>query len=234
MEEFLLQNYSLITRSVEIMAAITGVLLYKKYKSIAAKYFIYFLVYLSVCDFIGTYTYYIDDSGVFSFLKGTRLEKNNWWSTLYWKIGAVLFFAFYYQKILKERLNQSIVRKLSYFFIIFSVIWIISHWNDFFVKSFPILSILGALFIFLCVILYFIEVLQSERILVFYKSINFYISTAILIWWLVITPLVFYDVYFSTADWNFVFLKWQIYLFSNIFMYSMFTFALLWCKPEND
>ncbi len=100
------------------MAAITGLLLYKKYKLIAAKYFIYFLVYLSVCDFIGTYTYYIDDNGALSFLKGTLLEKNNWWTTLYWKMGAVLFFAFYYQKILKERLNQSIVRKLSYFFII--------------------------------------------------------------------------------------------------------------------
>ncbi|RMZ50932.1 hypothetical protein EB822_06015 [Flavobacteriaceae bacterium PRS1] len=76
--------------------------------------------------------------------------------------------------------------------------------------------------------------LQSETILSFYKSINFYISSTILIWWLVITPLVFFQIYFLNVDWSFIILRWQIYLFMNIFMYSSFTIALIWCKPQND
>ena len=97
---------------------------------------------------------------------------------------------------------------------------------------FLILDILGSLIIFLCTVFYFFEILQSDNILTFYKLLNFYISTAIFIWWLIITPLVFYDIYNSNYDWNFIFLKWQIYLFANIFMYSTFTFALIFCKPE--
>lgn len=54
--------------------------------------------------------------------------------------------------------------------------------------------------------------LQSETILSFYKSINFYISSTILIWWLVITPLVFFQIYFLNVDWSFIILRWQIYL----------------------
>ena len=90
----------------------------------------------------------------------------------------------------------------------------------------------GALIILLCTIFYFIEILQSEKILIFYKSLNFYISAAIFIWWLIVTPIVFYDIYMSNSDWNFIFLRWQIYLFANIIMYLTFTFALIWYKPE--
>ena len=77
------------------------------------------------------------------------------------------------------------------------------------------------------------EILLSDTILVFYKSINFYISVAILIWWLIITPIVFFEKYNTTSDWDYVFLKWQIKLFANICMYLTFTFALIFCKPEN-
>ena len=96
------------------------------------------------------------------------------------------------------------------------------------------LAVLGAFIILLCISFYFIEILNSDKVLNFYKSINFWISITLLIWWLVITPLVFYDIYFSAVDWNFIILKWQIYLMMNIFMYTSFTIALIWCKPENN
>ena len=215
------------------MAAVTGLLYYKKYKPTAAKYFIFFLVYLSIGDFINTYTKYTANNKMFSFLKGTLLEKNYWWSTLFWKIGAIAFFAFYYQKILKTKRFKIILRYLGFSFVVFSLAYICFNFEAYFIKFFPIISVLGALIIFLCATLYFIEVLSSEKILSFYISLNFYISCAIFIWWLIITPLVFYDIYFSTADWDFVVLKWQIYLLANIFMYSTFTFGLIYSKPEH-
>ena len=72
MEEFLRNNYFLITHSLEILAAITGLLLFAKYKRIAAKYFIYFLVYITICELIAKYSYYIDKGQFFHFLKGFR------------------------------------------------------------------------------------------------------------------------------------------------------------------
>lgn len=233
MNEFLLEYKSSITSIVEILAAVTGLLLYKKYKLTAAKFFIWFLVYLTVCDFLSSYVFYIRD-GVFSFLKGTRFARNFWWSTLYWKIGAICFFSYYFSKILVNRIFKSVVKYSGLAFLFFSLTYIIFNWDDYFIRFFPIISILGAIIILLSTVFYFVEILQSEKILTFYKSLNFYISAAIFIWWLIITPLVFYDIYNSYKDWNFIFLKWEIYLFANIFMYLTFTFALIWCKPENE
>lgn len=234
MNDFLLEYKYLITYSIEILAAVTGLLLYKKYKFTAAKFFIWFLVYLAICDFIGSYVKYVNNDGFFSFLEGTLLKRNFWWTTLYWKIGAILFFSFYYYKILTKKSFKTVVKFCGYSFLLFSVIYILFNWEDYFVRFFPVISIIGAIIIFLCTIFYFIEILLSDKILTFYKSLNFYISAAIFIWWLIITPLVFYDIYNSHYDWNFIFLKWQIYLFANIVMYLTFTFALIWCRPQKN
>ncbi|GAA4237754.1 hypothetical protein GCM10022291_25590 [Postechiella marina] len=234
MNEFLLEYYNNITFSVEILAAVTGLILYKKYKLTAAKYFIWFLVYLSICDFSNSYVHYIYNDGFFSFLKDTVFVWNYWWATLYWDIAAIIFFAFYYFRILKKNTFKIIIKVSAIIFLLFSIIYIILNWDAYFVSFFPIISILGAIIIFFCSVFYFIEILLSDKILTFYKSLNFYISVAIFIWWLISTPLVFYDVYNSSKDWNFIFLKWQIYLFANIVMYSTFTFALIFCKPEHD
>ncbi|WP_240911269.1 hypothetical protein [Yeosuana marina] len=118
------------------------------------------------------------------------------------------------------------------------MIYILWHWQEFFVSFFPILSVLGSIVVFLCSVFYFIEVLQSDNILTFYKSLNFYISAAIFIWWLIITPIVFYDNYSAyevdvyVRDWDYIELRKLIYLSANIFMYSTFTFALIFCKPQ--
>lgn len=232
MNEFLLEYKNTITFSIEILAAVTGLVLYNKYKQTAAKYFIWFLVYLSVCDFLGSYVDYIKNGGFLSFLEGTVFIRNFWWSTLFWKIGAILFFSFYYYRSLINKSFKRIVKYSGYSFLVFSIIYILFNWDDYFIIFFPIIDILGAVIVFLCTAFYFFEILSSEKILTFYKSINFYISAAIFIWWLIITPLVFYDIYNSHYDWNFIFLKWQIYLFANIVMYLTFTFALIFCKSE--
>ena len=234
MEDFLLENYELLTHTVEALAALTGAFFYKKYKNTDIKYFIWFLVYLTILDFIGGYKGYVQNDGFLSFLKGTRFVTNHWLFTLFWNIGAILFFTFYYYKILKTKHFKNIIKVAAHTFFTFSIIFIAFNWSSFFNTFFPVISILGAIIIFICTVFYFIEVLQNDSVLTFYKSLNFYISFAIFIWWLIITPLVFYDLYHSSGDWNFIFLKWQIYLFANIFMYSTFTFALIYCKPEMD
>lgn len=238
MEEFLRQNYSFITKSVEIMAAITGLLLLNKYKYSATKYFIYFLVYVAIVELIGAYPRYF---ATYDFLnefktafKGTLFEHNFWWYNIFWVIGSALFYSFYYIKILKTKLYIKIIKFSSILFFVSSIIYIAMHWHAFFNSSISFIRVFGAMIVLLCVILYFMEVLQSDKILIFYRSINFYISATIFIWWLVITPLTFYNVYYSTADWTFIILRWQIFLMMNIFMYLTFTIVLIWCKPQND
>ena len=238
-QDFFFENYRLLTHTVEALAALTGVLFFSRYKNSIAKYFIYFLVYLTVCDTLSIYTNLVFPEKLFSFLVGTLIEKNYWWSTLYWKIGAIMFFAFYYRKILKTAVFKKTIKFSSYSFLVFSILYILLHWKEFFYRFFPIISVLGAVIIFMCTVFYFIEILQSEKILTFYKSLNFYITVAVFIWWLIITPIVFYDNYTTYTigvyerDWNYITLRRYLYLFSNLFMYLTYTFALIWCKPEN-
>ncbi|WP_246067715.1 hypothetical protein [Changchengzhania lutea] len=225
---------------MEFLAAVTGIFCYKKYKDTAAKYFIYFLIIIAFSDSFNYYAFYVNPNKALSFLIGTRFEKNHWWTTLYWKIGAIMFFAFYYRKILLSKVFKNIIKYASYGFLSISAIYILFYFDEFFYKFFPIISVLGAVIVFLCTVFYFLEILQSDDILTFYRSLNFYISVAIFIWWLIITPLVFYNIYFTyeignpNRDWNFVLLRRQIYLFSNIFMYLTFTYALIWCQPESN
>ncbi|WP_282135970.1 hypothetical protein [Seonamhaeicola maritimus] len=240
MIDLFLKNYSLITHLLELFAAVTGLLFYKKYKFTAAKYFIWFLVYIVIFDTLSGYTKYVRPDRFLSFLIDTPFQKNHWLGTVYWDVGAILFFVFYYNKILKTKRFKIVLKYTAYLFVGISVVQIIVGWQDFFSQFFSVIILAGAVVIFEGTVFYFVEVLKSDKILTFYKSLNFYISSVIFIWWLIITPLTFYDVYFTYEiaagyqDLDYVFLRLQIFLFSNILMYSTFIFALIFCKPETQ
>ncbi|GAA4299949.1 hypothetical protein [Aestuariibaculum suncheonense] len=234
MEDFLLKNYFLLTTIVECLAALTGLILYKRYKHTAAKYFIWFLWYLSICDFASNYTRCIKDDGLFSFVEGTVFINNYWFGTLYWKIGAIVFVSFYFRKILIHTVFKKTIKYATYIFVLMSFIWIFTHWEAYFKVSFPIISVNGAFIVFMCIMFYFIEVLLSDKILNFYKLLNFYISFSFFIWWIITTPFVFYGIYFGSGDKVFRNLQNLIYLIANMVMYLTITFALIWCRPEGE
>jgi hypothetical protein len=153
---------------------------------------------------------------------------------VFWSVGSVLFFVFYYHEVLRYNPYKATLKYGGLLFLISAIMYILTHIESFFSSQLVFITIFGLCLILLSVVFYFIEILLTNRILTFYRSLNFYISATLLIWWLVTTPLFFFNIYFSAADWNFVFLNWQIYLFANIFMYSSFTFALIWCRPQNN
>ncbi|HZW63818.1 MAG TPA: hypothetical protein VFF15_09275 [Flavobacteriaceae bacterium] len=230
--EFLYQIKSFIYMAVEVMAAVTGLLLYRKYKHTPVKYFIYFLVYVVFIDSIGRYSYFVRGDGIFNFLEGTLLERNYWWYNLTWVINATVFFGWYFMKVLKSNLFRRILKISIYCFVIFSVVVILLTLPAVFKSSMPSLAIFSALIILQCVTFYFLEILQSDRVLTFYKSINFYICCAILVLWLVQIPLVFFEQYFSLADMNYAYLKNYISIVAVPYMYITFTVGLLVSKPE--
>lgn len=227
-----------MTKLVECLAAIMGLIYYQKYKSTKVKYFIFFLVYVAILELIGGYTIYVDNyeflKNVKAALKGTLIERNFWWYNLFWNVGSALFFAFYFREVVKNKSFKIILKYIGILFFVVSMGYYLNDLHTFFTNFIPFTSIFSSIVKVLSIILYLIEILQSDKIMVFYKSMNFYIGAPMLIWCLVLTPLTFYNIYFSRADWNFVFLKQYIYLFSNMFLYLTYTFALIWCKPQND
>lgn len=234
MDEFLRLNYFNITYSVEVLAAITGLICFNKYKKTSVRYFILFVIYAALVDILGSYPMFFARLNAFHIIEHTLFEKNYLYFAVFWGIGTTVFYVYFYRKILR---NESRKRFLGYTILVFLITAILILFLNFQILDSTnniFIYVGGSLLILLCVGLYFIEILESDKVLTFYKSIYFWISSVILIWFLITTPLQFYEIYFSTADWNFIFLKWQIYLFANIFMYLSFSFALLWCKPQND
>ena len=220
------------------MAALTGLILFEKYKHTAVKYFIYFLVYVVIVELIGSYPSNLKKIEILSdlneIISNSKFRQNYWWYTTFWSIGGILFFSYYYGKIIKNRTHSRILKYSGSIFLVISIVAIINNIDLFFTSNLIIITSIGLIVILLCVLFYFIEVLNSDKILTFHRSFNFYVTTTILLWWLVNIPLSFYGVYNIKEDMDFVLLKWKIRLFSNIFMYCVFTFALIWSKPQID
>ncbi|NNK87926.1 MAG: hypothetical protein HKO90_06560, partial [Flavobacteriaceae bacterium] len=192
---------------------------------------------IAVMELIGGYTDYVEKFEFLSDLRqklaGTIFEKNNWLYTLFWRLGATLAYVYYFRGLLKSGSQQRVLKLMASGFVVACMVIISSNFNDFFVRSFPAITIMSSLLIIISTVMYLMQILQSDRIINFYRSLNFYMAAVLLVWNLIITPLIFYDVYYSRSDMPYVVLKHSIYLFSNIFMYLSFSIALLCCKPEN-
>lgn len=238
MKEFINEYYTVLTKLVEIMAAITGLFLLKKYKHTAAKYFIYFLLYVVFIELVGAYTKYLNYFGFLGNIKNvidkTVFRQNYWWYTIFWSIGSMLFYAFYYHKILKSKVFKKVIKYSAIIFLTISVSIILKDVDGFFVGRPYAITLMGAVIVLLCVLFYFIEMLYSDKILTFYRSFNFYVTVTIFIWWLATVPLSFYQNFFNIEDPDYILLRKVILLSSNILMYSSFTFALIWCRPQTD
>ncbi|WP_179320034.1 hypothetical protein [Winogradskyella helgolandensis] len=231
MDDFLKENYSLITSFVELFAAIVGVITYKSYKFTPVKYIIYFLVYAFFVDLIGGYPSYLKDIGYFHLIEGTLIESNYWWYTLFWWIGLSSFMFSVNYKIVKTVRLKQILKYGYYIYLLQVVLYIIFKFENLFISN-EFISISSLWIVILSIIIYFFETLASEKIVLFYKSMYFYFNATFFIWILIIIPLEFFELYYIEDDWDFVLLKWKIFLSLNIFLYITLSAALLFCKPK--
>tara|TARA_Y100000815_G_scaffold230088_2_gene219718 strand:- start:490 stop:1203 length:714 start_codon:yes stop_codon:yes gene_type:complete len=232
-DDFLKYNYSFITHLVEFIPAFVGLIVLRKYKNTTAKYIIYFLIYVFFIELIGSYPEYLQNNGYFHLIEDTLIEHNYWWFNLTWWIGlsSVMFYINY--KITKINRFRKVLMYGYFIYLLQIIFYIIFRFEDVFGSGYFI-SVASLWIVLLCIIIYFFEVLNSKRVILFYKSLYFYFNSLIFIWILIVMPLDFFEAYFNTDDWNYVYFKWKIYLLSNIFLYLSLAVALLFCKPENE
>lgn len=229
--KYLTENFNFITYGLEILAALVGVFSYKKYKNTNTKWFIYFLFYVVFVEYVGASLMYFRLHWVASFVHRFGIRSTSWYN-LFWFFGSTLFLLVYYYKLLYNKLNKQLLLGLAIVFVIVFTSYTVFNFQDF-LKSHPLIySMLCASVIFLSVSLYFIDFIKRDAIVNAFSTFSFYVSIVFLIWWLIITPTLFFNSYNTENDWDFVNLKRRIFLFSNMFMYLTFTFALIWCRPQ--
>lgn len=194
-----------LTLYIEILAAIVGSIYFYKYKKTYLKYFLAFLWYIVINEMYGKYI-------------ADVCEGNN--SSIYndYMIINFLFLLSIYWHRLEKRNYK---RLILIFAICVTIIFIVnSHFENYLIETATLPFIVGSSSLIFAVGLYFIEILNSEKILHITKELLFWISFGILIFNVGAIPcIVSRTYYFDTFQTNFNFLN-TLYL-SLIFILNI-------------
>ena len=219
----------LTTNLFELIAALSASYYWYNTKDTKIKPIVWLLWLTVAVETFGLYGYILEnnyDNKVFIWIKNSNFCQNRWLFNIY-SFLAVIFLGLFY----KRNLNDQISKRVVIIIITVSSLFTITYFsvtNGFFVKSIPYDSAFQTLVVFIFVMLYFRELIKSDKILEFYKSHVFYISSGLLLWYLGITPLFIFDAYFYDVNSNFVEFRSLYLLIANILLYSCYTFAFIY------
>lgn len=210
----------------ELLAAIVGTIYFYKYKNTSLKYFLYLLWYIVLTEFFsgyasktGTLIFYTDENG------------NHYTTWFYNLLRFVTFSSLFY--IYYKYLNTVKFKKWIRFFAIIYISVYFINWffiQDFVKESSELPRILGSLFLISTIIFYFIELLRSEKIIVFHRLLLFWISVGLLLFYTGTIPFALKrNGYALIPGIHDLFLI--LYLLA-ISMYLIFTFGFIWSKKE--
>lgn len=230
----MLNNYHVITKSVELIAALSGTIYLRKTKNYPLKIFVQYLWMTVIVEWLGVYSTLLlnnYDNEWYITLKNSVFCENRWLYNIY-SLLTIGFLGVFYSNLLKTKSFKLVIRAVVVFYTLFSI-WFYSFTEAFFVKGIPYDNILGAMIVILFVVFYFIELMKSEYILIYYKLPSFYISVALLVWHLCATPLLIYDSHFYAVNTKFLEFRYVLLLLTNIFTYLCFTFGFLYSLKKS-
>lgn len=226
MIDFFLKYDNLIIYIVEIIAAIFGSYYISKVKNSVLIIFVYYLWITVFVEIIGLYGFLLlnnYDIEWYISLKNSVFCSNTWLYNIY-SFLAIGIIGLFYSNLMTSKVLKNGIRFIFVAYAVFAFAFF-TFTNGFFTKSIPYNFIFGTVSISIYVIFYFIELMRSDEILSYYKLPSFYISIALLIWYLCVTPLFIFDSYFYEMNTNFVDFRSLFLLFINIFTYLCFAFG---------
>lgn len=224
-----MSNYIVAIHIVELIAALAGTYYYFKTSDKQMKIFIWYLWFVVVVETIGMYGYLLlnnYDYDWFIWLKNSVICSNTWLYNIY-SFVAILIFGKFYLKIVNRKSSKNVIKIAILLYAIFTIIYFLIS-GTFFIKSLPYNVFLETFMVLVFVILYYKQLLSSDKVLLFYKLPVFYISSGLLLYYLCTAPLFTFDSYFYEVNKSFIQFR-HVYMFIiNIFLYSCFTFAFLY------
>jgi hypothetical protein len=170
---------------IEIIAAIVGSIYFYKYKETYLKYFLIFLWYIAFNELLGRY------------LAEILGEYNLIIFNLYLLINFPFLFSIY-----RHFINNKLHRRIIFYFIYsYILIFILNgiFFEDYEIELVTYPFIIGSSFLIISVIFYFIEVLNSEKILNITRNLLFWISVGVLLFNIGIIPWIITLEYFAES-----------------------------------
>lgn len=200
---------------LQVITAIVGSFYYYKYKFSFLKYFLYLLWYIVINDFIALY-----------YSKNVSI-----YNASFYNIFQIVSFTYYL--MLYKHIIQSLKFKkaMSYLILLYLISFIISFFlDDFFKNHFSISYITGSLFVITGIIIFFSEILNSDKIINMNKMLIFWISIGLFVSILPDIPFDLMRKYYSKSPTiPYIFISSYLLVFTNnVILISGF----IWCNKE--
>jgi len=212
----------------ELISAIVGTIYFYKYKFSSLKYFLYLLWFITFIEFTVSFVS-SNHITAFLFFDNNGQQYNLWFYNLLRIVTFLTLFYIYFKIIRTEKYRQII----KFFAIIYSLV-IIINWSiiqNFFYEMSEIPKVMGSLFLIITVLFYFIELLRSDKIITFHRTLLFWISVGLLLYYSGTIPFSLkFNGYMLFPGIHKLFL---INTVLAITMYLIFTFGFIWSKKES-
>jgi hypothetical protein len=218
---------------LEILAAIAGTYYLKKDStSRSTRWLVIFLWVTVAVEFTSSYAViaYFSDYKYFSFVKDTPYADNKWLFNIYIILNFT-FFIHYCGSYLKGELIKRIVKYSVISYFLASIGYLLVK-DVYFTETSLFSAIVGTLLLFVVIILFYFQLLKSDKILNLKYFLPFYISIGVLMFNLCITPLDIFSEFYSKENIPFWKFKNIVFLLSNLFMYSSFILGFIICRRK--
>jgi len=201
---------------IELITIFIGLYHYRKYKHTPLKYFLYLLWYGIFTEAMG-----IVVSIVFKY-------PNYIVFNIYVLVRA-LFLLWLFGKYFKNKVNIKITQFFKYFLILWFVIDSVFYENILATQSF--IYYISSLFLIITIILFFIEILNSEAILKIKKLLIFWVAAGVLLFELGYTPVFIAHKYINYTQ---GLTYGYILLLLNFLTSICFCLGFIWSKKDVD
>lgn len=227
---YFLQNVIPI-QLTELVAAIAGTYYLGKIPPLrSTKYLVYFLWLTIIVELICSYPAiaYFSEYKYFGFVEDTPYEDNYWIYNVY-IIISYLFYIYYFRSFLKNKVLKSFLLYTMILYAIVAVVYLFVS-DIYFNGISSVASIAGTLILTFVIIAFYFELLKSDVLLKLKHFLPLYISVGVLVFHLCLTPIDIFSEYYDDKNTFYNELKANVYLYSNIFLYSTFTIGFLICS----
>jgi len=224
--DFIIPTIKNSVKYFELVAAITGTIYFSKYRYTVLKYFLFLLWYITITEFTARYA---SDYNVLGFFNEKGRHYNYWFYNLLRIVTFSTLFFIYLKSIRTIKYKKWIKTFIIIYLGMTFINWLFIQNFAFEMSETP--KVIGSVFLIITILFYFIELLRSEKIIVFHKTLLFWISIGLLLFYTGIIPFSLkVNGYALIPGIHKLFLI--IYILA-IIMYSIFTFGFIWSKKES-
>ncbi len=208
--------------AAECLAAVLGIVFFYKYKNTILKYFLFYLIYIVFIENFGIYLY--------SYLSKNPLGDIDNNSIVYniYNIVSFSYFLLLYRYFIT---NKSHKKWIYSFFIIYLVtVFINAFFENYLKEPQTIPYIVASILLIITIVFYFIELLNSRKVLHVKHNLLFWIAVGLLIYYIGNIPFRIVRGYYAhLADISILFL---INISLTIVMNLCFIIGFIWSNKK--